>query len=105
MGKKSLSDKVKCYIFIYNRPNSYSCKYIFQKYFNRFSCEGLTIKVRTNDHLHLICPKKELNTRQLDQTPNEADLFEKIYLLNDNQYENYRTCNSSGKWLNFLLFF
>ncbi|XP_047136869.1 macrophage mannose receptor 1 isoform X2 [Hydra vulgaris] len=60
-----------------------------------FSCENLTLKVRTDDRIFLICPKADLNTLQLDQTPNAVDLFEKIYLLNEDQFLNYETCNTS----------
>ncbi|XP_012558160.1 uncharacterized protein LOC100212375 isoform X1 [Hydra vulgaris] len=60
-----------------------------------FSCENLTLKVRIDDRINLICPKAELNTLQLDQAPNAIDLFEKVYLLNEDQFLNYQTCNTS----------
>ncbi|XP_065647560.1 uncharacterized protein LOC136077055 isoform X3 [Hydra vulgaris] len=60
-----------------------------------FSCENLTLKARIDDRINLICPKAELNSLQLVQHPNEIDLFEKIYLLNEDQFLNYETCNTS----------
>ncbi|XP_065647556.1 uncharacterized protein LOC100212375 isoform X3 [Hydra vulgaris] len=60
-----------------------------------FSCENLTLKVRIDDRINLICPKAELNSLQLVQPPNAVDLFEKIYLLNEDQFLYYETCNTS----------
>lgn len=60
--------------------------------FYRFACQEGTLNLKENDILQFICPDVDMSR---NPTP-QGNLFEKAYLLGENQQHQFDTCNATG---------
>ena len=61
-------------------------------YIYRFACQGRTLNLKENDKLHFICPDVKMSRNPIAQ----GNLYEKAYLLGENQQHEFDTCNATG---------
>ena len=68
-------------------------------YIYRFACQGRTLNLKENDKLHFICPDVKMSRNPIAQ----GNLYEKAYLLGENQQHEFDTCNATGIKILFVI--
>ena len=63
----------------------------------RFQCEDLTIYVKFNDKLTLVCPQTFLYSRDEANQILARSTYEKIYFVEEKDKNMFENCNTTGK--------